>query len=88
MEVNKRSLTSIVDLPLGVLLHCLAKCILADELEVFRGSVHLSPLHVRHNNKDIVAAVVVHAPQEHKFGKLDRRQSPTIDAYSPPYTPL
>jgi hypothetical protein len=72
MDTNKRSLTSIVDFPLGVLLHCLAKCILADELEVFSGSVHLSPLHICHNNKDIVAAVVVHAPQEHKFGELDQ----------------
>lgn len=68
MDPNKRSLTSIVDFPLGVLLHCLAECILADELEVFCGSVHLSTLHVCHNNKDIVAAMVVHAPQEHKFG--------------------
>jgi hypothetical protein len=72
MDTNKRSLTSIVDFPLGALLHCLAKCILADELEVFRGSVHLSSLHVRHNNKDIVATMVVHAPQEHEFGKLDQ----------------
>ena len=76
MDANKRSLTSVVDFPLSVLLHCLAKCILADELEVFRGSVHLSPLHVCHNNKDIVAAVVVHAPQEHKFGELDRLSVP------------
>ncbi len=76
MDANKRSLTSIVDFPLGVLLHCLAKCILADELEVLRGSVHLSSLHVRHNNKDIVAAMVVHAPQEHEFGKLDQVSVP------------
>ena len=62
MDVKRRSLTSIVDFPLGILLHCLAKCILADELEVFRGSVHLSPLHICHNNKNIVAAMVVHAP--------------------------
>jgi hypothetical protein len=72
MDANKRSLTSIVDFPLSVLPQCLAKCILADELEVFRGSVHLSPLHVRHNDKDIVAAVVVHASQEHEFGELDQ----------------
>jgi hypothetical protein len=76
MNANKHPLTSIVDLPLGVLLHCLPKCILADELEVFGGSVHLSPLHVRHNNKDIVAAVVVHASQEHKFGELDQVSVP------------
>lgn len=72
MDASERSLTSIVDLPLGVLLHCLAKCILADELKIFRGGVHLSPLHIRHNNKDIVAAVVVHTPEEHKFGELDQ----------------
>jgi hypothetical protein len=56
-----------VDFPLRVLLHRLAECVLANELEVFRGSVHLCPLHICHNNKDIVAAVVVHAPQEHEF---------------------
>jgi hypothetical protein len=76
MDANRRSLTSIVDFPLGVLLHCLAKGILADELEVFRGGVHLSPLHIRHNDKDIVAAVVVHTPEEHKFGKLDQVSVP------------
>jgi hypothetical protein len=65
-----------VDFPLGVPLHCLAKCILADELEVICGSVHLSPLHVCHNNKDIVAAVVVHAPQKHEFGELDQVSVP------------
>ena len=62
MDANKRSLTSIVDLPLRVLFHRLAKCILADELEVFSGSVHLSPLHICHDDEDIVATVVVHAP--------------------------
>jgi hypothetical protein len=76
MDANKHSLTSVVDFPLGVLLHCLTECILADELEVFRGSVHLSPLHVCHNNKDIVAAMVVHASQEHKFGELDQVSVP------------
>jgi hypothetical protein len=81
MRANGRCLTSIVDFPLGVLLHCLAKCILADELEVFRGSVHLCPFHICHNNKDIVAAVVVHAPQEHKFGKLDQVSAPTIATF-------
>ena len=89
MDANERSLTSIVDFPLGILLHCLAKRILADELEVFRGSIHLSPLHIGHNNKDIVAAVIVHAPEEHKFGELDSGVNhPTIAAYSPRYTPL
>ena len=76
MDANKHSLTSIVDFPLGVLLHCLAKRILADKLKVLRGSVHLSPLHVCYNNKDIVAAVVVHAPEEHKFGELDQTSVP------------
>jgi hypothetical protein len=56
--------------PFGVLLHGLAKGILAHELEVFRGGVHFRPLHIRHNDEDIVAAVVVHAPQEHQFGEL------------------
>jgi len=76
MDAIKRSLTSIVDFPLGILLHCPAKCILADEFEVFRGGVHLSSLHVCHNNKDIVAAMVVHAPEEHKFGELDQVSVP------------
>src|SRR6266478_6850544 len=76
MDANKCYLTSIVDFPLSILLHCLTKCILAHELEVFRGSIHLSPLHISHNNKYIVAAMVVHAPQEHEFRKLDQIVSP------------
>jgi hypothetical protein len=57
--------------PLHVVLHRLTECILAHELEVFRSGIHLSPLHISYNNKDIVAAMVVHAPQEHEFGELD-----------------
>src|SRR6266850_2652813 len=57
--------------PFHVMLHCLAKCILAHKLEVFGGGIHFRPLHISYNNKDIVAAVVVHAPQEHKFGELE-----------------
>ena len=57
-------------LPLRVVLHRLAERMLAYKLEVFCGGIHLCPLHIRYNNKDIVAAVVVHAPQEHEFGEL------------------
>ena len=64
------TLTSIVYFPLRVILHRLAECILAHELEVFCGIIHLRPLHISYNNKDIVAAMVVHAPQEHEFGEL------------------
>lgn len=61
-------LTSIVYLPLRVRLDSLAECVLADEFEVFCGSVHLRSLHIRDDDEDVVTAVVVHAPQEHKFG--------------------
>jgi hypothetical protein len=81
MYTNKRCLTSIVDFPLRVLLHCLAECVLTHELEVFRGSIRLRPLHICHNNKNIVATMVVHAPQEHKFGELDQVSVPTIAAF-------
>ena len=49
-------------LPLCVVLHRLAERMLAYKLEVFCSGIHLCPLHIRYNNKDIVAAVVVHAP--------------------------
>ena len=63
-------LTSIVYLPFRRPLHRPAERVLTDELEVFGGGVHLRPLHVRDDDEDVVATVVVHAPQEHKFGKL------------------
>lgn len=44
--------------------------ILANVLEVLRDLVHLVPLEICNNDKDIVAAAVVHAAEEHKFGKL------------------
>ena len=81
MRTNKRCLTSIVDFPLSVLPHCLAKGILTHELEVFCGSIHLCPLHISYNNKDIVAAMVVHSPQEHKFRELDQGSAPTTAAF-------
>ena len=81
MRTNKRCLTSIVDFSLSVLPHCLAKGILTHKLEVFSGSIHLCPFHISYNNKDIVAAVVVHAPQEHEFGELDQVSVPTRAAF-------
>jgi hypothetical protein len=85
-------LRSTLDFRLHFLLHCPAECILARELEVFRGSVHLCPLHICHNNKYIIAAMVVHAPQEHKFGELESDVSPDnshiLSRYAPPRIPL
>jgi hypothetical protein len=63
-------LTSIVYLTLRIRLHRPAKRVLTDEFEVFRGSVHLRSFHIRDNDEDVVASVVVHAPQEHKFWEL------------------
>ena len=57
-------------LPLRVVLHRLTERMLAYKFEVLCGGIHLRPFHIRYNNKDIVAAVVVHASQEHKFGEL------------------
>lgn len=70
MNEIRKHLTSILNLLLCLVPQRLAECILAHELEVFRGSVHLRPLHISHNNENIVAAVVVHAPQEHQLGEL------------------
>jgi hypothetical protein len=71
VECRHMTVTSIVGFLLSpvsrsvaasILLHCLAECIMAHESEVLRDSANLCVLHICHNNKDIVAAMVVLAP--------------------------
>ena len=57
-------------LPLRSTLHRPAKRVLADKLEVFRRGVHLCTFHVGDDDKYVVATVVVHPAQEHKFRQL------------------
>jgi hypothetical protein len=77
--------------PLHVVLNRLAECILAYKLEVFRGGVHFRPLHIGYNYKDIIATMVVHATQEHKFRELgglalEFLQYPTTESRGVPHT--
>lgn len=63
------ALTLLVDFPLEACFDgCVAERMLAYELEVFGGSVHLGALHVGYDDVNVVAAVIVHASQKHEFG--------------------
>ena len=62
MGIEGFALTLLVDLPLEAGFDGrVAESMLADELEVFGGSIHLGALHVGHDNVYVVAAVVMHA---------------------------
>lgn len=62
-------LTSTVYLPLRFALHRLAERVSTDKFEIFGGGVHLGSLHIRDDDENVIATVVVHAAQEHKFGE-------------------
>ena len=62
MGIEGFALTLLVDLPFEAGFDGrVAESMLADELEVFGGSIHLGALHVGHDNVYVVAAVVMHA---------------------------
>lgn len=60
--------TLILDLTFSTGFTFLAIGIAANEFKIFRDVVHLLLLYVCHDDIHIVAAVVMHTPENHKFG--------------------